>query len=87
MTDNEIIKALECCFVNKSCNGCPLTNLPKQKCLERACLNALLLINHQQERINYFERVLCDFGLKKQTKSIIPLNDLVDILEVVKGGE
>ncbi len=51
MTDNEIIKALECCFVNANCNGCPLVSPPKEKCLERACHNALLLINRQKAEI------------------------------------
>jgi hypothetical protein len=43
MTDNEIIKALECCFVNSNCNGCP--QLSKSRCLQNACENAFYFIN------------------------------------------
>lgn len=49
MTDNEIIKALECCYTYSNCNGCPQEG--KIKCLELAGRNALDLINRQKAEI------------------------------------
>ena len=51
MTDNEIIKALECCIVRGNCQGCPLWNEHTSKCLEIAITNALDLINRQKAEI------------------------------------
>lgn len=47
MTDNEIIKALECC-INDDCDNCPDTF---GNCEHNAMRNALNLINRQQEEI------------------------------------
>lgn len=53
MTDNEIIKALECCFTNDDCSLCPLfRKCPTSFKLEQY---ALSLINRQKaeiERLN-----------------------------------
>ena len=51
MTDNEIIKALECCFINNNCTGCPLQSPPTEECLKVACSSALDLIKRQQAEI------------------------------------
>lgn len=50
LTDAEIKKALECCVINKNCNGCPhydfWNDKPKiNECLETTCENALAYIN------------------------------------------
>ena len=57
MTTEQIIKALECCFINQNCNGCPMYNgITTQKgCLEVACKNALALIKEQQAQIKVLE--------------------------------
>ena len=47
MTDNEIIKALECC-INDDCDNCPDTF---GNCEHNAMRNALNLINRQQAEI------------------------------------
>ena len=47
MTDNEIIKTLECC-INDDCDNCPDTF---GNCEHNAMRNALNLINRQQEEI------------------------------------
>lgn len=52
-TDADIIKALECCFVNSNCNGCP--QLGKSRCLQTACENAVYFINRlkaENERLD-----------------------------------
>ena len=52
MTDNEIIKALECCSVNAegNCRGCPLLN-DYSPCGVKLTTNALDLINRQKAEI------------------------------------
>lgn len=48
MTDNAIIKALECCL-NEDCNNCP--NCCGCYCIENLMSYALDLINRQQEQL------------------------------------
>ena len=48
MTDNEIIKALECCICNE-CDVCPLPSC--DGCVDLLLHNALSLINRQQAEI------------------------------------
>ncbi len=55
MTDNEIIKALECCINNK-CSNCPLR---KMACSETVAMeNALGLIKRQQAESDKFPKRL-----------------------------
>ena len=55
MTDNEIIKALECCTQQAGCNGCPFLNSLENKyrggyaCAEEMRKSALDLINRLQD--------------------------------------
>ena len=57
MTDEQIIKALECCTQNVGCNGCPFVNSTDIKyrggyaCAETMRKSALNLINRQKEEI------------------------------------
>lgn len=52
MTDNEIIKALECCCKNNNCEGCPLDYLTfSSQCASELAIKSLDLINRQQEDI------------------------------------
>lgn len=52
MTDNEIIKALECCFkITFSCDDCPLKHLKYSECYELVIRSALDLINRQKAEI------------------------------------
>ena len=58
MTDNEIIKALECCAcVDNACDDCPITSTLKDdcKCGEYLAKNALNLINRQKAEIEELE--------------------------------
>ena len=58
MTDNEIIKALECCsmFVTSAkCDECPLN---EQECIQGLPWNALDLINRQKAEIERLEEIL-----------------------------
>ena len=88
MTDNEIIKALECCANETgSCLGCPLINCIED-CLQIKSKNALDLINCQKaeiERLNKdcedviykLEYLLCHATGNKFSKHTYPIGDMV----------
>ena len=51
MTDNEIIKALECCCKNNNCDGCPLDYLTfSSQCASELAIKSLDLINRLQSQ-------------------------------------
>lgn len=53
MTDNEIIKALECCTnARKGCKQCPLYCMSSARCITVTMTSALDLINRLQEMNN-----------------------------------
>ena len=51
MTDNEIIKALECCAVRGNCNGCPREKEWDKACASIGMKDALDLITRQKAEI------------------------------------
>ena len=70
MTDNEIIKALECCSHRNEdlpCDGCPAYNIA-QMCMEDLMSAALDLINRQKAEIERLKQII-----DKQDKEIIKL--------------
>ena len=75
MTDNEIIKALECCFLNRNCNGCSLSDKPR--CLKVAVLGAIDLINRQQAEVekenNTFAKRFYKEGIKEFAERLKPI--------------
>ena len=50
MTDNEIIKALECCYASGRCEECPLNSIGLG-CIRKVQSHSLDLINRQQAEI------------------------------------
>ena len=58
MIDNDIIKALECCHINKNCKGCPQKG--KNDCLRTASIEAIGLINRQNAEIERLNDLLDD---------------------------
>ena len=54
MTDNEIIKALECCN-NGNCSGCPMS--VDICCITRSREEAINLINRQKTEIDKFANI------------------------------
>ena len=61
MTDNEIIKALECCSSQTTeitCGNCPLFNVGRVDCYRLLANNSLDLINRQQKDIDDLCKVL-----------------------------
>lgn len=77
MTDNDIIKALECCSKSgwlNDCDGCPCydetEDIQTSECQERLMKNALDLINRQKAEVERLERnfraAKVDAKLKKQ---------------------
>ena len=52
MTDNETIKALECCCKNNNCEGCPLDYLTfSSQCVSELAIKSLDIITRQQKEI------------------------------------
>ena len=51
--DNEIVKALRCCFIEVDCSNCPcyIDNPLNGLCLEATVENAIDLINRQKTEI------------------------------------
>ena len=59
MTDNEIIKALECCgrIKGQDCDTCPLTELQLSECTAKVATESLDLINRQKAEIVKLEKI------------------------------
>lgn len=58
MTDEQIVKALECCKDNDGCNKCPYGNIFSKKCINLIQKNALDLIKRQQAEIKELQEIL-----------------------------
>lgn len=64
MTDEEIIKALECCITENGgdCNDCPLDNeyyeIGMGGCCNKLCKEAANLINRQKAEIERYKGVI-----------------------------
>jgi hypothetical protein len=64
MTDNEIIKALECCTTD-NCRECPLTNVVRSRGCDKLWVNALALIKQQKAELEYERaKAIADFARK-----------------------
>lgn len=73
MTDNEIIKALECC-AKSSCKNCP-ENCGSAMCLKNLVIDSLDLINSQQAEIERLQ----DFNENLQTGNTALSNEILEI--------
>lgn len=57
LTDEEIIKALECCAsTSNECDECPLENVSGSICQSIVCKNVLDLINRQKAEIERLKK-------------------------------
>ncbi|MBP1544852.1 MAG: hypothetical protein J6A16_12220 [Oscillospiraceae bacterium] len=97
MTDNEIIKALECCArLNKKCNKCPLLNdgAVSEHCISVIRCEVLDLIKRQQAKIAELHEIneglamslLCDVvnkdpDLKKEIVATAEYNAITEFAE------
>ena len=54
MSDDAIIQAMKCCNIDHSCASCPMRRNPY--CLRDLLKNATLLLERQEETINYWKR-------------------------------
>ena len=69
MTDNEIIKALECCGKDKHCGDCPyFETVDISECLKVAMTNARELINRQKAEIERLQE-----RIKMQAEEFVKL--------------
>lgn len=85
MTDNEIIKGLECCgSPYNRCFECPLCEMERVKCSTELAAKALDLINRQKLEIKNLERI-------KDTIAILAVKEFAERLikkaEIVSGGD
>ena len=65
MTDNEIIKALECCLLSneqqcEQCEKCPLDETFEMICQNLLAYHALDLINRQKAEIEWLKQIQSD---------------------------
>ena len=68
MTDNDIIKALECCFEKDLCEECPLAEHPD--CLRIKERKTIALVRQQQKSLlAYIDKVFRLTDMLKQYKS------------------
>ena len=74
MTEEQIIKALECCIVYEDCEGCPCAEDNSQYCLKATCKNALDLINRQKAEL---ERLRAPKLLVEKTLSEKELSEML----------
>ena len=89
MTDNEIIKAVECCTGNTKCCECPMFRTPN--CMNKAFGYALDLINRQKAEIERLEKENKDkeraytdeYCLRKEWQS--KCRDLLEEKQTVKS--
>lgn len=95
LTDEQVIKALECCFSNKSCKECPLdTNDTDISCLRtirkeatRLCLRQKAEIEkyqHIKETVNGFWSELQKLSIFKD-KDTPTLEELLEYIEQTKA--
>ena len=66
MTDNETIKALECCCKNNNCEGCPLDYLTfSSQCVSELAIKSLDLINRLQAQNKYLAETIHNLTIEK----------------------
>lgn len=85
MTDNEIIRALECCCKNNNCEGCPFDYLTfSSQCASELAIKSLDLINRLQEEVRQLDNessaLLADIDFRdKELKKLRAENErLID---------
>lgn len=79
MTDNEIIKALECCKKSADCKKCPLSeySLMAVECMGKLIAESNDLIQRQQERIERLKDNL-DVVLKERADHSEAIEEFAD---------
>lgn len=89
MTDNEIIKALECCgrVKDNNCENCPLTELQLSECTAKAATEALSLIKNQKAEIEKKD-IEIDILIRKKEALNDEISDLkAEIEETQENSE
>ena len=90
MTDEQIIKALECCGVESgSCEKCPSKYRRRSDCIRLLTIDAINLINRQQAGINQFaeaNKMVADLKTVKNDDDIkaIQRDAVVNFVEKLK---
>lgn len=85
-TDEEIVKAIECCFLNGDCSGCPAEFREYGEiCVRCVGKNALEMFNRQNaeiEELEYDRKLIFDEGKAWQKKA----NALQVELDAMRGA-
>ena len=89
MTDNEIIKALECCTTKgASCKDCPAFMKVDRSNCKKFFKGALDLINRQKDKIEFLEEKLdnleYEFDLMREEKEAIESRAVKEFAERLK---
>lgn len=93
-TDNEIVKALECCFIHVNCTNCPAASPPTEGCLSAVCKQAIDLYNRQKAEMERLKEAYALYeettGLKWARAEAIKefgerVKDLVDNPALIRG--
>lgn len=82
-TDEEIVKALECCFAVSSCDGCPLQVPFETGCVGVLGAQAFSLINRQKAEIGRLNKELDELA-EELSDLIVEKDILFDIAEKAK---
>ncbi len=87
MTDNEIIKALECCIkLTTKCSECPY-NETGEMCFDLAKEDAIKLINRQRAEIERLEKENHRFVDIGKTYSEVRAEAIKEFAELVKANQ
>ena len=77
MTDNEIIKAFKCCYIDGMCNDCPAHNKKDCRGINASVLD---LINRQKAEIERLEK-----DSKRLKKVQMQLDDAMKMYSIIKA--
>ena len=95
-TDKEIVKALECCSINKKCTGCYFnTHKTDDMCPRVLMRNALDLINYQKAELNKYDNIkalldmfyntLLKIGIAKGNDETFTLEEFAEAIQEIKA--
>ena len=89
--DEQIVKALECCFINRKCTGCPARHREHDDiCLRYVGKEALEMFNSQKEEIEKLnielDAMRYELDLLKQEKSVVVAEAIKKFAERLHKG-
>lgn len=87
LTDAEIVKALECCFIHPNCPDCPLRNPLSMECMKVANVQAVDLINRQKAEIERLQKHNTEYARKHyQDGKTEAVKEFVSLIKAENGN-